>query len=48
MAMLEIQLALVQMVRRFKFSMVPEHPIDSVAKVTLRPRHGIAMTVTPR
>lgn len=48
MAMLEIQLALVQMVRRFKFSMVPGHPIDSVAKVTLRPRHGIAMTVTPR
>ena len=48
MAMLEIQLALVQIVRQFKLSMVPAHPIDTAAKVTLRPRHGIAMTITPR
>ncbi|MEM7465670.1 MAG: cytochrome P450 [Pseudomonadota bacterium] len=48
MAMLEIQLVLVQLIRRFKVDMVPGHPIDSVAKVTLRPLHGIAMTVTPR
>lgn len=48
MAMLEIQLVLVQIVRRFKLAMVPNHPIDSVAKVTLRPRHGIAMTISPR
>ncbi|MGR8947264.1 MAG: cytochrome P450 [Gammaproteobacteria bacterium] len=48
MAMLEIQLVLVQIVRRFKLAMVPNHPIDSVAKVTLRPRHGIAMTIASR
>ena len=48
MAMLEIQLVLVQIVRRFKLAMVANHPIDSVAKVTLRPLHGIAMTLSPR
>jgi cytochrome P450 len=48
MAMLEIQLVLVQIVRKYKLKMVPEHPIESVAKVTLRPRHGVAMTIEPR
>ncbi len=48
MAMLEIQLVLAQIVRRYRLKMVPGHPIESVAKVTLRPRHGVAMTIEPR
>lgn len=48
MAMLEIQLVLVQIIRRFKLHVVPNHPIKTMAKVTLRPQNGIALTITAR
>ena len=48
MAMLEIQLVLAQMLQRFKVHVVPDHPIETMAKVTLKPRHGIAVTLSRR
>ena len=47
-AMLEIQLVLAQMLQRFKVHVVPDHPIETMAKVTLKPRHGIAVTLSRR
>ena len=48
MAMLEIQLVLAQIIQRFRLSMVADHPIDTVAKVTLTPRYGLPMRLIPR
>ena len=48
MAMLETQLVLAQVLQRFRVHVVPDHPIETTAKVTLRPRHGIAVTLSRR
>ena len=48
MAMLEIQLVLAQIVQRFKVHTVPGHPIETVAKVTLKPRYGLPLTLSRR
>ncbi|MCY4626669.1 MAG: cytochrome P450, partial [Acidobacteria bacterium] len=48
MAMLETQLILAQIVPRFRMRVVPGHPIESQAVVTLKPRHGIPVTLTRR
>ena len=48
MAMLEIQLILAQIVQRFRIQVVPDHPIEAEAKVTLRPRYGIPVTLSRR
>ena len=48
MAMLEIQLILAQLVPRFRIRIVPDHPIETEAKVTLKPRHGIPVTLSRR
>ncbi|MEM7541857.1 MAG: cytochrome P450 [Pseudomonadota bacterium] len=48
MAMLEIQLVLAQIVQRFDFALVDGHPIEAVPKVTLNPRYGLPMHLTPR
>ena len=48
MAMLETQLVLAQILQRFKVHLVPDHPIDTTAKVTLKPRHGIVATLSRR
>ncbi len=48
MAMLETQLVLAQILQRFKVHMVPGHPIETTAKVTLKPRYGIAATLSRR
>ena len=48
MAMLEIQLVLANLLQRFKVTPVPGHPIEPAAKVTLKPRYGMPVTVTPR
>ena len=45
MAMLEIQLVLAQILQRFKIHIVPDHPIETMAKVTLKPRYGIPVTL---
>ncbi len=48
MAMLETQLILAQIVPRFRMRVVPGHPIETQAVVTLKPRHGIPVTLTRR
>ncbi len=48
MAMLEIQLVLAQILQRFKVHIVPDHPVETMAKVTLKPRYGIAVTLSRR
>ena len=48
MAMLEIQLILAQLVPRFRMRVVPGHPIETEAVVTLKPRHGIPVTLSRR
>ena len=48
MAMLETQLVLAQIVQRFKVQVVPDHPIETLAKVTLKPRYGMPVTLSRR
>ena len=47
-AMLETQLVLAQILQRFRVRVVPGHPIDALAKVTLRPRYGMPVTLEQR
>ena len=48
MAMLETQLVLAQIVQRFRVHPVPDHPIETHAKVTLKPRYGMPVTMSRR
>ena len=48
LAMLETQLVLAQIVQRFKVRVVPEHPVETVARVTLNPRYGLPVTLSRR
>ena len=48
MAMLEIQLVRAQIVQRFRVQVAPDHPIEAAAKVTLKPRYGIPVTLRRR
>ena len=48
MAMLEIQLVLAQVLQRFTVHPVPGHPIETIARVTLKPRYGIPVTLRRR
>ncbi len=48
MAMLEIQLVLAQLLRRFELRAEPGHPVETIAKVTLKPRYGLPMRVSRR
>ena len=48
MAMLEIQLVLAQVLQRFKVHPVSDYPIETVAKVTLKPRYGIPLILSRR
>ena len=48
MAMLETQLVLAQIVQRFRVHLVPGHPIETLAKVTLKPRYGMPVTLSRR
>ena len=48
MAMLETQLVLAQIIQRFKVRVVPDHRIETVAKVTLKPRYGLPVTLNRR
>lgn len=48
LAMLESQLVLAQIVQRFKVRVVPGHRVEAVAKVTLKPRCGLPVTLSRR
>jgi cytochrome P450 len=47
-AMMEAQILLATLVQRLRLDLVPGLPIELEPLVTLRPRHGIPMTVHPR
>jgi cytochrome P450 len=47
-AMLEATLLLAMVQQKFQLRLVPGHPIQPIASVTLRPRHGIRVTVHQR
>ena len=48
MAMLEIQLVLANLLPRFHLAVAPGRRIETVAKVTLSPKYGMPMIITPR
>jgi cytochrome P450 len=47
-AMLEAAIVIGTLAQRFQFRLVPGHPVDPEPLVTLRPRHGIRMTLHAR
>ncbi|MGA8059638.1 MAG: cytochrome P450 [Candidatus Binataceae bacterium] len=46
-AMTEAQLVVATMAQRYRMRLVPRHPVELHPLVTLRPRHGIRMTLHP-
>lgn len=46
-AMLEAELVLATLCSRVRFRLVADHPVEPEALVTLRPRHGMLMTLSP-
>ena len=48
MAMLETQLVLEQIVQRFKVHLVPDHPVETLAEVTLKSRYDMPVTLSRR
>lgn len=47
-ALMEAQLVLATIAQRFRFTLVPGHPIAPLASITLRPRHGIHVQLESR
>jgi cytochrome P450 len=47
-ALIEAQLVLATVSARYRLALVAEHPVVVEPLVTLRPRHGLPMRVTPR
>jgi cytochrome P450 len=47
-ALMEAQLVLACLAQRFRLDLVPGHPVDPEPSITLRPRHGMRMTVHAR
>jgi cytochrome P450 len=47
-AMMEAVLLLATIAQRFRFRAVPEHPVTQIPSFTLRPKHGIRMTLEKR
>ncbi|NJK48251.1 cytochrome P450 [Candidatus Gracilibacteria bacterium] len=48
LALMQIQLVVAMVARVFRLNVVPEHPVEPVAMVSLLPRHGIQVTASPR
>jgi cytochrome P450 len=47
-AMMEATLLLAMIVQRYQLELVPGHPVEILGSVTLRPKHGIRVTVHRR
>jgi cytochrome P450 len=47
-AMLEMQIILISLYRRFTFRLKPDFPVETDALITLRPKHGLLMQVVRR
>lgn len=48
LATIEMVIAAAVLTQRFRFRLVPGHPVEPTAWTNLRPRYGIKMTVEPR
>jgi cytochrome P450 len=48
MAMLEAQPIVARVAQGYRLRLAPGHVVEPVAEGTLRPRHGLRMTVQPR
>jgi cytochrome P450 len=48
LAMLEMLVILAMMAQTYELRLVPGHPVEPDALMTLRPRHGILMTLRRR
>jgi len=48
LALMQIHLAVALLARRFRFRLVPSHPVEPTGWTTLRPNRGIRVTVEPR
>lgn len=46
-ALTEAQLVLATVAQRYRLRLVPDHPVEAVAAVTLRPRNGVRVTLQP-
>lgn len=44
-AVMESQVVIARLLQRVRLRVVPDHPIETAPLISLRPRHGIAMTV---
>lgn len=47
-ALMEANLALATIAQHFRFSLLPDHPIQPLASITLRPRHGLYVQLESR
>jgi cytochrome P450 len=47
-AMMEATLLLAMIQQKFHLDLVPSHPVEALASITLRPKHGIRVTVHRR
>ena len=45
-AMMEANLLLAAIAQRFQLRMLPDHPVAALPSITLRPRHGMRMSLT--
>jgi cytochrome P450 len=48
LAMLEMLMVLAMMAQAYEFHLVPGHPVEPEARITLHPRHGLLMTLRHR
>jgi enediyne biosynthesis protein E7 len=47
-AMLEMTIIVAMIMQRFRLELVPDHPVEPIPMVTLRPRYGMPMSINPR
>ena len=47
-ALMEAKLVLATVAQRYRLELVPGHPVEPEPLVTLRPKHGLLMTLHPR
>jgi cytochrome P450 len=47
-AMTEMQLVMAMVAQKYRLHLVSEHPVEEEPMFTLRPRHGILMTLEPQ
>ncbi len=47
-AMMEAVLLLTTIAQRFRLNLVPGHPVEMLPSITLRPKNGIRVVLTPR